>query len=298
MAPDGQGEFRRIEVVSRHPAIGAEIRDVDLREPVDEETLAEIRRAWLAHMLLVFPDQPVTDAQQIAFARRFGELEIHPSTTHRSSVHPEIYRVANVDEQGNILPPEGEAWRYLNITWLWHSDSSFREVPSMGSILHGLEVTSDGGETQFCNLCAVYDALDDAMKARIAGLEVLHSHDAVLRRGRDMGREGRYDDLPPVVHPLVRVHPETGRKTLFLSPHTMDGVVGMDRAEADALLADLTEFAIQDRFVYRHVWAKDDIIFWDNRCTMHAVTPYDNANIRRIMHRTTIVGEGPVLAAA
>lgn len=298
MAPDGQGKFRRIEVVPRHPVIGAEIRGVDLRKPVDEETLAEIRGAWLAHMLLVFPDQPVSDEQQIAFARRFGELEIHPSTTHRSSEHPEIYRVANVDEKGNILPPEGEAWRYLNITWLWHSDSSFREVPSMGSILHGLEVTSDGGETQFCNLCDVYDALDDEMKERIAGLQVLHSHDAVLRRGKDMGRDGRYDDLPPVVHPLVRVHPETGRKTLFLSPHTMDGVVGMDREEADALLAELTEFAIQDRFVYRHVWAKDDIIFWDNRCTMHAVTPYDNANVRRIMHRTTIVGEGPVLAAA
>ena len=163
-------DYRHIGVVPRHPVIGAEIRGVDLRRPVDDATFAEIHRAWLDHMLLVFPDQPVTDAEQIAFARRCGALEIHPSAQHRSSAHPEIYRVANVDEAGNILPPSGEAWRYLNITWLWHSDSSFRSVPSKGSILHGLEVTASGGETLFCNLCAVHDALPPAMRARIAGL--------------------------------------------------------------------------------------------------------------------------------
>lgn len=289
--------FSRITIVPRHPMIGAEVRGVDLARPLDDETFAEVHRAWLDHMLLVFPDQRISDEQQIAFARRFGELEIHPSKHHRSSRHPEIYRVANVDEQGNILPPEGEAWRYLNLTWLWHSDSSFRAVPSTGSILHGLEVTSDGGETLFCNLSAAYDALPEATKARIAGLEVRHDHDAVLRRGQGITRDARYEALPPVRHPLVRRHPETGRPSLFISPHTMDGVEGMDRAEGDALLDELIRHATQDRFVYRHRWAPHDVIFWDNRCTMHAVTPYDNAHVRRVMHRTTIVGDGPVLAA-
>ena len=266
---------------------------------MDDATFQAIHQAWLEHLLLVFPAQSISDDEQIAFARRFGELEIHPSKDHRSSVHPEIYRVANVDEQGNILAPEGEAWRYLNITWLWHSDSSFREIPSNGSILHGIEVTGtgNGGETLFCNLYEAWDALPSAMQARIEGLRVVHSHDAVLRRGAGIEKSSKYEDMPAVEQPLVRRHPLTGRKSLFLSPHTMDGVVGLSAKQAQALLDELIEFAIQDRFVYRHTWAKDDVIMWDNRCTMHAVTPYDNVNVRRIMHRATIVGDAPVLAA-
>jgi len=289
--------YSHIEVRRRHPSIGAEVRGIDLGAPADAAVLAEVRRAWLDHLVLVFPGQPISDAQQIAFARRFGELEIHPSKDHRSSRHPEIYRVANVDEQGNILPAEGEAWRYLNITWLWHSDSSFRAVPSNGSILHGIEVTSEGGETLFCNLYDAYAALPETLRRRIAGLEVVHSHDAVLRRGQGIARSAKYDDLKPVHHPLVRRHPETGRLSLFISPHTMEGVVGLPDEEGRALLEELTAFAIQDRFVYRQRWAKDDVIFWDNRCTMHAVTPYANTQVRRIMHRTTIVGDRPVLPA-
>lgn len=289
----------RVKVQKRHLLIGAEVTGVDLSRPLDDATFQAIYDAWLDNLLLVFPGQSISDAQQIAFAKRFGELEIHPSKDHRSTKHPEIYRVANVDEQGNILPPEGEAWRYLNITWLWHSDSSFRAVPSNGSILHGIEVTGagNGGETLFCNLYAVYDALPEETKRRIDGLRVVHSHDAVLRRGQGIAKSSKYEDIPEIEQPLVRRHPVTRRKSLFISPHTMDRVVGMAQEEGQKLLDELTEFAIQDRFVYRHVWAKDDIIMWDNRCTMHAVTPYDNANVRRIMHRTTIVGDAPVIAA-
>lgn len=289
----------RLAIRKRHPLIGAEVTGVDLSRPLDDATFEAIRRAWLEHLLLIFPDQPITDAQQIAFARRFGELEVHPSKAHRSSAHPEIYRVANVDERGDILPPEGEAWRYLNITWLWHSDSSFRAAPSNGSILHGVEVTGagQGGETLFCNLYAAYDALPGETKRRIEGLRVVHSHDAVLRRGQGLAKNAQYEDIPEVEQPLVRRHPVTGRKSLFISPHTMDRVVGLPAEEGRKLLDELTAFATQDRFVHRHVWAKDDVIMWDNRCTMHAVTPYDNAHVRRIMHRTTLAGDGPVLAA-
>jgi taurine dioxygenase len=172
-------------------------------------------------------------------------------------------------------------------------------VPSNGSILHGLEVTGagNGGETLFCNLYAVYDALPEETKRRIEAVRVVHSHDAVLRRGKDLQHNARFEKIDEVEHPLVRRHPVTRRRSLFISPHTMDRVVGVSAEEGRRLLDELTEFAIQDRFVYRHVWAKDDIIMWDNRCTMHAVTPYDNANVRRIMHRTTIVGDSPVLAA-
>ncbi len=286
-----------VSVHPRHPLIGAEMRGIDLARPLDAATRDAILAAWHQHLLLIFPRQTITDAEQIAFARNFGALEIHPSKDHRSSRHPEIYRVANVDEAGDILPPSGEAWRYINISWLWHSDSSFRAIPSKGSILHGIQVTEQGGETLFCNLCAVYEALDAAMKQRIAGLRVRHSHEAVLRRGQSLEQSAKYDELKPVWHPLDRRHPVTGRVCLFISPHTMDAVEGMDDAAGRALLDELIAFAQQDRFVYRHKWATDDVIMWDNRCTMHAVTPFDNAHVRRIMHRTTLVGDEPVLAA-
>jgi alpha-ketoglutarate-dependent 2,4-dichlorophenoxyacetate dioxygenase len=284
-------------ITRRHPLIGAEIRGVDLGR-VDDEAFRRIYDAWLEHLLLVFPEQDITDEEQIAFARRFGELEIHPSREHRSSRHPQIYRVSNVDERGNIMPQESKGWRYMSLTWLWHTDSSFRAVPSMGSILHGIEVPPEGGDTLFANMYAVYEMLTDGMKERIRGLRVLHSHDRVLSHDRKLkGSSEDYARMAPVHHPLVRRHPVTGRLSLFLSPHTMDGIEGLTEDEGHRLLDELTAFATQDRFVYRHQWRKDDVIFWDNRCTMHAVMPYDAAHRRRVMHRTTIVGDGPVIPA-
>ena len=268
------------------------------REASDAE-IAELHALWMRHPLLIFPRQRITDAQQIAFARRFGELEIHPAKEHRSSAHPEIYRVANVDEAGNLLPAASDGAKYMSLTRLWHSDSSFRDVPSNGSILHGLEVVKGAGQTLFCNLTAVYEALDKAMKQRIKGLRVVHSHEHILGfvDGLKEVAGEKYDHLPPVTHPLVRRHPITGNLSLFISPHTMEGVAGMPEQEGRALLDELTAFAIQDRFVYRHEWEKDDVIMWDNRCLMHAVMPYDANRVRRIMHRTTLVGDQPVIPA-
>jgi alpha-ketoglutarate-dependent taurine dioxygenase len=284
-----------IRVTRRHPLIGAKIRGVDLGR-VDDEMFRRIYDAWLAHLLLVFPGQNVTDEEQIAFARRFGDLEIHPAREHRSSRHPEIYRVSNVDEHGNIMPQDSKGWRYMNLTWLWHSDSSFREVPSMGSILHGIEVPPDGGDTLFANMYAVYEALSEDMKQRVRDLSVLHSHDHVLSHDQKLRSASEdYARLPPVHHPLVRRHPVTGRLSLFLSPHTMERIEGLTVDEGRALLDELTAFATQDRFVHRHKWQKHDVILWDNRSTMHAVMPYDAATHRRVMHRTTIVGDGPVI---
>ena len=285
---------RDLTLTQRHPLIGTEVRGLDLSRPLDAAGLARLNEIWMAHPMLVFPGQSITDAQQIAFARNFGELEIHPSVAHRSSANPEIYRVSNVDEKGEILPSESSAWQYLELTWLWHSDSSFREIPSKGSILHGIEVPPEGGDTLFANLYEAYDALSEATRTHIEGLTVRHSHDAILARSAKLSArqdKGSYAELPPVEHPLVRRHPVTGRRSLFLSPHTMAGIVGMDEHVGLALLDELTEHATQERFVYRHQWRRDDVIMWDNRCTMHAVMPYDSAKQRRIMHRTTIVGD-------
>jgi alpha-ketoglutarate-dependent taurine dioxygenase len=223
-----------ITITRRHPLIGAEIRGTDLRR-IDDHTFRRICDAWLEHLLLVFPEQDVTDEEQIAFGRRFGALEIHPSREHRSSRHPEIYRVSNVDERGNIMPQESKSWRYMSLTWLWHTDSSFREVPSTGSILHGIEVPPEGGDTLFANMYAAYEALSDEMKERIWGLRVAHSHDQVLSHDQELKKSSEdYTRLPLVHHPLVRRHPVTGRLSLFLSPHTMAVVEGLMEDEGRA----------------------------------------------------------------
>jgi taurine dioxygenase len=289
-----------LKIIERHPLIGAEVRGIDLNRPIDDATYEALSAAWMKHLLLIFPEQSISDEAHIAFGRRFGDLEIHPSLAHRSSRNKEIYRVSNVDESGNIIPPKETSWQYLSQSWRWHTDSSFREVPSKGSILHGIEVTNAGGNTLFSNLYAAYDALDAATKARIEGLKVIHDHDYILSLSPELAKKqdkGKYDELPPVVHPLVQVHPVTGRRCLLLSPHTMVNIEGFEAADGRKLLDELIAHATNERFVYRHVWAKDDIIMWDNRCTMHSVEPFDNVNIRRIMHRVTLVGENRPIPA-
>jgi len=291
---------RPIEARRRHPLIGAEVRGVDLSRPLDAASRTRIHDLWMQHLVLVFPGQSISDEQHIAFGRNFGELEIHVSVAHRSSRNAEIYRVSNVDEAGNIIPPRETAWQYINLSWLWHTDSSFREVPSKGSILHGLEVTNAGGNTLFANMYAAYDDLGAAMKQRVEGRWVVHDHDHILSLSPKLSKKqdkGRYDALPPVRHPLVQVHPVTRRRCLLLSPHTMVEVEGMAPAESRALLDELIAHATREKYVYRHVWAKDDVIMWDNRCTMHSVEPFDNAHVHRVMHRVTLVGEGEPAAA-
>ncbi len=289
-----------LNVSKRHPLIGVEVRGVDLGRPLDDATFEALHELWMTHLLMVFPSQAISDAAHVAFGRRFGDLEIHPSLAHRSKSQPEIYRVSNVDEAGNIIPAKETAWQYINLSWLWHTDSSFREVPSKGSILHGIETTTAGGNTLFANMYAAYDDLEPEMKRRIEGQWVIHDHDFIIKQSKELAAKqdkGRYDALPPVRHPLVQVHPVTGKRSMFLSPHTMAAVEGMADAEGRRLLDQLIRHAINDKYVYRHVWAKDDVIMWDNRCTMHSVEPFDNVNVRRVMHRVTLVGEGRPIAA-
>ncbi|MDG2285582.1 MAG: TauD/TfdA family dioxygenase [Alphaproteobacteria bacterium] len=283
-------------ITPRREGFAAEIDGLNLSRNIDIITFARLHRAWMNNPVLIFPKQAITDAQQIDFAKRFGDLEIHPSLSHRSSAHPEIYRVSNVNEAGEIMAPKSTAWQYLELTWLWHTDSSFREIPSMGSILHGIEIPPKGGDTLFADMTAAYEALPNDERERARRLRVLHDHDHILSLSKGLSErqdKGSYEDLPPVSHPLVRRHPITGKRSLMLSPHTMSGIEGMAEAEGRALLDTLISHATEDRFVYRHQWQTDDVLMWDNRCTMHAVMPYDSATDRRIMHRTTITGDGP-----
>ena len=277
-----------------NPKIGAMILGIDLTAPLQHEVLDALNEAWMEYLVLVFPNQRITDEQHIAFGRNFGALEEHPSHAHRSSRNKEIYRVSNVDETGQIIPSKETAWQYINLSWLWHTDSSFREVPSKGSILHGIQTTHEGGNTRYANMYAAYEGLAEATKQRIDGLWVIHHHDFIIKQSAELSAKqdkGDFDALLPVRHPLVQVHPVTGQRSLFLSPHTMVGIEGMSEEAGRALLDELIAHATQSDYVYTHVWSDDDILMWDNRCTMHSVEPFDNENIPRIMHRVTLVGE-------
>ncbi len=282
-----------------HDNIGVSIEGIDLSS-LDEVSFQKIKKLWLEHLVIVFPNQNISDEDHIKFGKRFGDLEVHPSLSHRSSKNPEIYRVSNVDENGDIIPNKETSWQYLKQSWLWHTDSSFRKIPSNGSILHGISTTNEGGNTLFANMYKAYEDLDQSLKDKIKNLKVIHDHDHIISLSKELSErknKGHYDKLDPVIHPLVRRHPSTKKPSLFLSPHTMVSIQNYDNKKGRELLDLLTDHSIQPQYVYKHSWTNHDIVMWDNRCTMHSVEPFDNNNIKRIMHRVTLVGDlEPIMA--
>ena len=270
--------------------MGAEVRDVDLSRALDDDTARAVRAAFVRHMLLRFADQRLDEAQQIAFSRLFGELQVHVLDQYRHPQHPEIYVLSNVDAAtGRTIghhPDKG--------TLTWHSDLSFQRCPALATILYGIETPSVGGQTQFADMAAAYDALDEAMKRRLAGLRAIHDLDVSRRRmGEPPMTEAQRRQTPPVDHPLVRTHPGNGRKLLYISRH-VSHIDGLPREQSDALLDQLMDHATQPRFVFSYRWRPRDVVMWDNRCTMHRATGYDTSAERRVIHRTVVLGDVPV----
>jgi alpha-ketoglutarate-dependent taurine dioxygenase len=293
-----EGKAMPLSFRSLHPSIGAQVQGLDMREPLDEATAQRLRDAWVEHKVLVLHGQSITDDEHAAFSRLFGELEEHHQSIIKDRTNPAIFKVSNVDDDGNIRPPATDlTMKQLLSTKMWHTDSSFRENPAMGSILHGVEVVDEGGQTCFTNMEAVYEGLPADLKEKVEGRRCLHdfSYLSVISGGPKPTAE-EMAKMPPIWQPMVRVHPVTGRKSLYISPIYNEKIEGMGDAEAKAVLDALYEIASEPRFVYEHRWAKDDVVMWDNRSTMHRILPYDPTR-RRIMHRTTIVGDGPVIAA-
>ena len=283
-----------LSITPRFCGFAATIKGLNLSASLNSQSIQQIQNYWLDYPVLIITKQNISDLDQVKFAKNFGDLEIHPSVAHRSTKTPEIYRVSNVDENNQIMEAKSTAWQYLELTWLWHTDSSFREIPSLGSILHGIEIPAAGGDTLFADMTKAFDALPKPEQERISTLHVFHSHDYIISQSKDLSsrkNNGQYEPLPRVQHPLVRRHPVTKKQSLFLSPHTMESIVELKEQEGRMLLDDLIHHATQDQFVYRHKWKVDDVLMWDNRCTMHAVLPYDSINHRRIMHRTTVIGD-------
>lgn len=277
-----------------HPLLGAEVTGISLDEPLDRETIAEIDGAWQAHGVLVFPQQAISDQQQVDFSRNFGELEIFPQAKNRSSQTPEIFRVTNVGDDDKIRPVDTADAKYSTLICVWHTDSSYRLIPSKGAVLHAIEVVRQGGDTLFSNMVAAYDQMPSKLKERITGLKARHSF-LYSRRLQNLPPMAPDEaaKVPPVDHPLVRYHAD-GHRSLYVSATYMERIIGVSEQESRQLIEELMAWATQDRFVYRHRWRPHDVLMWDNRWMIHVVEPFDHGSERRVMHRTTLAGTEPV----
>jgi taurine dioxygenase len=276
-----------IDVISTKAALGAEVRGVDLKE-LSEFEFAALKRAWHDHQAILVRGQSLSDQDLIAFSRRFGDLDSAPiQETGRRFVEglPEIYIVSNVTVNGQPIGSlgAGEA--------VWHTDMSYLDVPPMASMLFALEVPPAGGNTWFCSMYSIYEALSDELKRRIANLKIKHdgtyNSGGYLRQGVTATDDPRTS--PGAVHPLVCTHPETGRRMLYLGRRRNAYLMGLELADSEALLDELWSFVERREFTWEHVWQVGDLVLWDNRCTMHRRDPFD-ASARRIMHRTQIKG--------
>jgi alpha-ketoglutarate-dependent taurine dioxygenase len=276
-----------IHVIPTGAALGAEVSGVDLKN-LDELQFSALKRAWHEHQVVLVRGQTLADGDLVAFSRRFGNLDLAPvQETGRRFVEgiPEIYIVSNVIVNGEPIGSlgAGEA--------VWHTDMSYLDVPPMASMLYALEVPAAGGNTSFCSMYAVYEALPAELKRRIAHLKIKHdgtyNSGGYLRQGVTATDDPRTS--PGAVHPLVCTHPDTGRRMLYLGRRRNAYLMGLEVAESEILLDQLWGFVENPEFAWEHVWRVGDLVLWDNRCTMHRRDPFD-ASARRIMHRTQIKG--------
>jgi taurine dioxygenase len=276
--------FKRITLRPISGSLGAEIHGVDLAEGPDEETFAEIKQALLDHLVIFFRDQHITPEQQIAFGKRFGDLHVHPF----------IPNLPGYDEIIQLWAETGEK-DTLRLANSWHPDLSYTNDPPLAAILYGIQIPWRGGDTMWVNLYKAYDTLSERMKEIIADMVAVHDVTKTYRR-QDLQKKGgaeqywnTYSKAPPVEQPLVKIHPETGKKLLYISELTTTHIVGLNPLESDAMLNMLFKHIDWKELQCRFNWEKNSIAMWDNRCTVHyAVRDYTEP---REMHRVTVLGE-------
>ncbi len=288
--------------------LGAEITGIDLAQPLEDAAFARVSEAFFEHQVVVFRDQRLAPAEQVAFTRRFGELEQHVRKEHRLAGYPELLIVSNVrDAAGRAVGVE-DAGRF------WHSDLSYKAAPSLLSALYALEVPAkDGvvlGNTSFASTVAAYDALPDELKARLPGLTNVHSYRFYRAKNLQAQREeqargartvhehplseAQLQSVPDVQVPIVRTHPVTGRKGLFVNEAHCPRITGLPEAEGAALLAELCAHIVKPEFRYEHLWRAGDLLMWDNVAVQHKANFDYDLPLRRVMHRATVRGSAPV----
>lgn len=271
--------------------VGAEIIGLDLRLPLNDQDFASIHRAHLDHHVVVFRDQRITPQQQIDFSRRFGVLQIHVLKQFLLAGHPEILIVSNIVENGQPVGL-GDAGKY------WHSDLSYKELPSLGSMLHAQELPSEGGDTLFADMHRAWDTLPSALREAVEGRQAVHSYTARYSEGKNAANwrptltAEQLAQVVTVTHPVVRTHPENGRKALFVSEGFTTHIVGLPEDESGDLLQQLYAHSVREDNVYRHQWQAHDMVFWDNRSLIHLAAGCPD-HLRRKLYRTTIQGDAP-----
>ena len=273
-----------IAVLPLSPAIGAEIAGIDLRTPLDDAQLRTIMEAWHRHCVLLFRDQHLEAEDQLRFAGRFGELSKVINNHSKNSGHPSVMLVSNIRKDGQLIGglPDGEMY--------FHSDQCYVERPIKATTLYAIELPRQGRNTLLANMYLAYETLPADVQQRIAALKAMNVYDYdnnPTTRGSTI-RAG----VPHHAHPVVRTHPDTGRKALFVNRLMTDHILDMPRAESDRLLQSLFDHQEQRRFVYEHVWRPGDLMLWDNRCSLHARTDFDPRE-RRLLRRVAITGEKP-----
>ena len=273
-------QYEHITVTPKGVTLGAEISGVRLSGDLPDEVIAEIRRAWLDYKVVYVRDQDISSTEHVEFARRFGELEVHPFLLG-SEEHPELVRFEKGVEAGGF--ENG-----------WHHDVTWRETPSMGAILRSIQVPATGGDTAFSDMAAAYDGLDDEMKKRLNGLQAAHDYTSAFGSFVDDTKKAEMREQYPVVHhPIVRTHPETGRKLLFVNAYFTSHVVDMDEHEGNQLLRYLISRASIMEYQYRVSWEPNQVTLWDNRIVQHYALSDYYPDVR-IMERASIVGDRPV----
>jgi len=285
-----------VTITPIHPRLGARVTGVDLSAPLDEVSFRRIFDAFQEHSVLVFHDQRLRDEPQMAFSRRFGPLEETIKATGRENrLHPNLVDLSNTDpdHDGRLMDWTDRRMLYQSGNQLWHTDSSFKPVPAMASLLSGREVPPVGGETEFVSMRHAYATLPEETRRRLEGRVAVHS----ILYSRSTIAKGLFDPqhekgLPPVRQALVRANPSTGRRSIYIGSHAWY-VEGMPYDESRRLLDELLAHTTRPECVYQHRWRQWDLVMWDNRCVLHRGRPWDAAVDRRVMRRTTVAGEGP-----
>ena len=278
------------------PRFGAHVQGVNLAEPMDDATFGRIFDAFQERSVLIFNDQRLTDEQQMRFSERFGPLETTLSSIGQERrLHPNLVDLSNVDPDHDekLMDWSDRRMVYQSGNQLWHTDSSFKPVPAMASLLSGREVPPEGGETEFVSMREAYATVPEETRRRLEGRVVVHS----ILYSRSTIAPGLFDpeqerEVPPVRHALVRANPANGRKSVFIGSHAWY-IENMPHDESRKLLDELLAYGTRSEWVLQHRWRQWDLVMWDNRCVLHRGRPWDAAKHRRVMRRTTVAGDGP-----
>ncbi len=267
------------------PIMGAEITGMDLARPLSPPERAQLEAAFGQYMVLCFRDQDLSMDELVAFSKSWGPLTEHTMPGQLRD------GIVDVNIASNAAPDGTPSGKHPDLTAMrWHTDRSWRVDPALATILYGVEVPSVGGDTLFANCAMAYDGLPDELKRRVDGMFAIHSVEYSRKTGDGpAATEYELRNHPPTPHPLARIHPVTGRRALYCGCHAWK-IEGLAEEEGRRLLDQLLAFATQEAYVYRHKWRRHDLLMWDNRCTLHAATPYDTHSELRTMHRTVVAG--------